>query len=89
MGKRKNYVGATTAVLGKLPSDANADSMDIETGTFILTVSSASLSPLNTFIDDVVALGQQSKVIKNLIIKSLILNTKNGRYSLSIQADII
>lgn len=89
LSKRKSYVDATNSVFGKLPSGLSADALDVETGTMLLTVSGNSLLPMNQFLDNLIVLGQSKKVIKNLNIQSLILNTRNGSYSLTIQADIL
>lgn len=89
LSKRKSYVDTTNSIFGKLPSGVSADTLDVETGALTLSVSSSSLLPLNQFLDSLIVLGKSGKIIKNLNIQSLILNTKNGSYSLTVQADIL
>ena len=89
ISNRKSYVDATNTVFGKIPSGLSTDALDVDTGTMILTVSGSSLLPMNQFLDNLIALGQSGKVIKNINILSLILDTKSGKYSLTVQADVL
>jgi hypothetical protein len=51
-------------------------------------MSGGSLISMNKFIDNVTMLGQQKKIIKNIVVQQLSLDVKNSKYSISIQADV-
>jgi hypothetical protein len=88
IAKRKNYMLQLNAVLGKLSSDLTIEDLEIQSDKINISVSGASLVSMNKFIDDMVALGNQGKIIKNIMIEGLSLNSGNEKYTLSIQANI-
>lgn len=86
---RKNYYSPANAVLGKIPVGVTVNSLKIESGSMTISVSADSLIPINQFIDSMVSLGQNGRVVKNLIIQSLSLNGTSGTYALSLQMDVL
>ena len=87
--KRKNYASLINAILGKLPKDLSVDSLGTEDGIITLGISGNSLITMNQFIDGFITLESKDKIIKNLSIQSLSLNTSTGKYSLSVQAGVL
>ena len=88
ISNRKDYGLNTSVLFGITPVDASIDTLNIEKGKLTMSVSSASLSSINKFMDDIVALGVKGKIVKNIIVQELTSNVSNGTYSLSIEADI-
>jgi len=88
ISQRKNYVSQIDEVLGKVPKDVSVDALEIQLGKMSMSISATSLVPINKFIDDMVALGDRGKVLKNIIIQGLSLDTSGGKYTLSMQANI-
>ena len=89
MSSRKNYASSANTIFEKLPQELSVETMILEDKILTLSVSGDSLIPINEFIDDMVEIGDSGKIIKNLTIQSLVLNFSNGRYILSMQADIL
>lgn len=89
MSNRKNYASLANTIFGKLPQELSVETMILEDKTFTLSVSGNSLIPVNDFIDDMVEIGDSGKIIKNLTIQSLVLNSGNGKYILSMEADVL
>lgn len=87
--ERKDYSKIANSILDKLPTGLSVDAMTIDSGTFSLVVSGTSLTDINSFIDDVSVLGDKGDIIKNLLLQSLIANADNGKYILTLQADIL
>ena len=88
ISQRGNYIPQINEILSKVPADISVDGLEINTGAVTVSASSDSLLPVNKFIDDLVNLAAQGKVVKNLIIQGLSLNTDSGKYVLSMKADI-
>lgn len=86
---RKNYVLLVNTVLNKLPADLAVDSMTIEGKTFTLVISGASLTPIDKFIEDITVLGDEEKIIKNLVVQGLLVNAESGKYTLTLEADTL
>jgi hypothetical protein len=89
ISKRQDYQTQVKEISGKIPADATVETMDIVSGKITIVISSTSLLSMNKFIDDMVAFGAKGKIIKNVIIQGLTLNFDNGKYSLSLLADIL
>lgn len=87
--KRQNFGVVSSAVLGKVPQDLSVETLSIQDKTLTLVVSGTSLMPINQVIDDLVVMSNQKKLIGNLMIESLVLSAQTGRYSLSVQADVL
>ncbi len=88
ISQRKNYASQVNTVLAKVPADTTIDALEIEKGKISIAVSSTSLLSINKFINDTVALGSEGKILKNVVIQGLSVNTSGGKYVLAIRADI-
>lgn len=86
---RKNYAKLAGLILNKLPVDLSVDSMTIDGGTFNIVISGGSLTPINTFIEEIVVIGNRDNIIKNLIVQGLVANIDTGKYTLTLQADTL
>jgi hypothetical protein len=65
------------------------DGLQIDTGKITFSVSSTSLISINQFIDSMVGFNSQGKVINNLVMQGLSLDTTSGKYDLNMQANIL
>lgn len=89
ISQRDNYIPQLNQVLSKVSADLSVDQLAVQTGKIDISVSGLSLLSINKFIDDIVSLGNQGKVIKDIIIQGLSLDPNSGRYTLRIEAGIV
>lgn len=89
LSKRRNYSNIIQTVLKSVPSEAKTASLDINKDTLNMTVSSNSLLSINTYLEDMIKLSQEGKLIKSLAIKGITVNLKTGEYNLSISTTIL
>lgn len=87
--QRKDYSGLIEKVLVLVPSRAKITSFEISKDTLSMTVSSNSLLSINTYLNDMIKLSQDEKLIKSLAIKGITVNFKTGEYNLSINATVL
>lgn len=87
--ERKNYTDILDSLLEQIPSGASASALSIGKSGITLTVTSASLLPINKFLNNVVELSRKKNFIREMVIESLSIDSKTGTYSLSIKAKII
>src|ERR1035437_10251295 len=80
LSQRGNELPQLNAILGKVPKDLSVEGLEIQKGKASISVSGTSLISINKFIDDMVSLGAQGKVIKDIIIQGLTLNTTTEKY---------
>lgn len=88
LSQRGNYIPQVNDILGKVPTDVSVDGLGIDAGTVTIAVSSTSLVSLNNFIDDMVSLGEQGKVIKDIVVQGLSLDVNDNKYILNMKASI-
>lgn len=86
---RKNYTEALAAVFDNVGEDLTIDSLIVEEGKLEIEISGKSLVPINEAINSIIGLGADGRRFKNLKLKSLSLNTQAGRYSVSLEAQIL
>lgn len=86
---RKNYAKTASIILSTLPSDLSVEAMNIGEGTFTLIISGTSLTTIDTYLEDVIELGNKEEVIKNLVVQGLTANAGNGEYTLTLKADTL
>jgi hypothetical protein len=89
IAKRADYGAQLSQIFGKIPADSSIDTLNIQTGKISIIISSASLLSINSFLDAIVAFGNEGKILKNVVIQGLTLDAENGKYSLNIQANIL
>ena len=89
--QRKNYATAINEIYLKLPKELKVQSLEVDKGEVILTVSGDSLLKINDFIDGMIALKDNSKnkILKNIIIQSLSFQPTKGLYTLAIKTDML
>lgn len=87
--ERKNYTTTLNSILSQIPQEARAQVLSINKNNVSLTVTSASLLPLNKFLNNILELSERKKDIREMIIESLTIDSKTGSYSLSIKAKVI
>lgn len=87
--ERKNYTTTLNSILSQIPQEARAQTLSISKNNVSLTVTSASLLPLNKFLNNILELSERKKDIREMIIESLTIDSKTGSYSLSIKAKVI
>ncbi len=86
---RKTYSDTVNKITKLMPSDLSIDAFSIDSSKIIMTVSGSSLLSVSQFLDSYVAFGNTGKIINKVIVNSLVLNVKSGRYSLSITASLL
>lgn len=86
---RKDYTKTVNSILSQIPSDATANTFEIDKDIMTLKVNSKSLIPINKFIDSFIDLSKSKKIVKDIIITGLTLDKQTGAYSLSVKAKII
>jgi hypothetical protein len=88
ISKRQKLPDITDALLAIIPSDLSVGSMQVNAKSISLDISGSSLISMNKLIDNVILLGQQQKLIKNIVMQQLSLDVKDNYYAVTIQADI-
>ena len=89
ISQRKNYTSQLSQILDKLPAGVSMDGLQIDTDKITFSVSSTSLTSINQFIDSMIGFNSQGKVINNLVMQGLSLDTTSGKYDLNMQANIL
>lgn len=89
ISQRGNYMPQIDAVLGKVPTELSIEELNVETGEITLSVSSTALLSVDKFMNDIISLASQGKVLKELVIQSFSLDTNTGKYTLYLKASII
>lgn len=87
--ERKDYTTTLNSILSQIPQEARAQVLSINKSNVSLTVTSASLLPLNKFLNNILELSENKKYIREMVIESLTIDSKTGSYSLSIKAKVI
>lgn len=85
---RKNLSSSINAIFNLVPSELTISSFDADAKKISIVVSGNSLIPINKFIDDITAQGKQGKIIKDVSIQELSVDTKHGNYSVSVTGKI-
>jgi len=88
IAKREKLPNIIDALLTIVPGELSVSSMQVDAKKMSLIVSGDSLISMNRLIDDVIMLGAQKNILKNVVMQQLSLDVKNNKYSISIQADI-
>ena len=87
IAQRGNIPVVSDDLLAIVPPDLAINSMQIDATKVSLIVSGASLTSMNKLIDNVTILGEQKKIITNIVVQQLSLDVKSSQYSISIQAE--
>jgi len=89
LNKRKDYSIVSNSLLGLIPQGVVVKAFSLDKDSVKISVSSSSLSSINTFLNALVSFSSQKKIIRNLVMEGIIVNTKTGQYTLSIGATIL
>lgn len=87
--KRKNYTKAIATIRGQMPAGVNIIELEINKDEVLMVANSSSLSSINTFLNNVIALAQKQQTVSKIFIESITVNEKTGSYSLSLRATLL
>lgn len=88
LNRRADYYKILSLILDRVPTDVSINRIEIDKKKISLTVSSNSLSPINILINNFVDMVRKKETITSLVLNSLTLNAKTGRYSISLDASL-
>lgn len=86
LNARKKYTNTLNAILSLVPDGVLVRSLTLDKDSLSLTVVSASLLPLNSFLTNVTKISLEKHVIRDMTIEGLSIDKINGVYSLSLKA---
>lgn len=86
---RKDFSKPIDLVISEVPTGVSINNLSIDKDILVFDISSDSLIPLNKIIDDIFAVGNKGKIIKNVKLNSLGLDGKGGKYSLALQFETL
>jgi len=89
LNKRKDYSIVSNSLLGLIPQGVVVKAFSLDKDNVKMSVSSSSLASINTFLNALITFSSQKKVIRNLVMEGIIVNTKTGQYVLSIGGTIL
>ncbi len=87
--KRTNYPQVVNTIISMVDPQLTVQSFDIEAGSITITITGGSLTPINQFINDMLNLANNGKLIKNLSIQSLSFSGAVNKYTLVMQSDLL
>ncbi len=88
LNSRMDYYKILSLILGKIPTELSIDRIEVDKKKISLTVSSGSLIPVNTLINNLIDMVRAKQTITSLVLNSLTLSAKTGRYSISLDASL-
>lgn len=80
LSKRRSYDQLLDAIQSRLPGGVEVRSLNIETGTLSLTVSSKSLDLLNTFTSNLANAVAEKKIFSQVILNNISVEERGGNY---------
>lgn len=86
LDKRTTYDTVITTIQAQMPNDISIDNVSISQKKMMISLSSTSLSSINTFLDKITDLFVQKNVFKTLTINNITVDEKAGKYSLSLES---
>ncbi len=86
---RENYIMPIDTVLDKINSQLSISAFSLEKDKLTISLNASSLVPINETISAIYDLGKEGKVITDVKLTSLGLDTQAGRYIVTIQAKIL
>lgn len=84
-----SFVADITTIQSLVPDGVTIDTFALDQKTIILSVSSYSLVPVNTFLDRVNALYAQKELFKKVTIDNVSANASSGKYSVTVNGDLL
>lgn len=88
LNSRVDYYKILSLILGKVPTEVSIDRIEVDKKKISLMISSSSLIPINTLINNFVDMVRKKEIITSLVLNSLTLSAKTGRYSISLSASL-
>lgn len=88
LNSRVDYYKILSVIMGKIPTEVSTDRIEIDKKKISLTISSNSLVPINTLINNFVDMVRKKEIITSLTLNSLTLSVKTGKYSISLDASL-
>ena len=88
LNRRADYYKILNFIIGKIPTEVFIDRIEVDRKKISLTISSNSLIPINTLINNFVDMVRKKETITSLTLNSLTLNVKTGKYSISLDASL-
>ena len=86
--QRVHYSRTINLVLGKIPEEVSVESMLVSKKNLNITISSTSLTSIDAVTRNLTDLVSRKEVIKKLVLESLTLSPKDGRYLVSLAGDL-
>lgn len=86
MSNRNNYSDLISQLSSNVPSGLSVDLLSIDQNKINITVSGQSLDSINKFVDYFAGLANNKKLISNVNIQNLALNSFTAKYSVSLNA---
>lgn len=76
-------------ILKEVPKDSIVNTLTIEKKKVVITLSSSSLSSLDLFLNNMLKLFSEKKIISKISLGSLSFDERNNRYILSVLLDLV
>ncbi|HYM64971.1 MAG TPA: hypothetical protein VES68_00580 [Candidatus Sulfotelmatobacter sp.] len=86
---KKDYARTINEILKNVPETLSVDSMIVDSGKIEISFNGSSLLDMDKLINNLIAFNNSKKYIKNLLIESLVLNSRSSKVTLLLQADIL
>lgn len=87
--KRYLLTDKISLIQQKIPSDVRVDALSITTANITLSLSSASLTSLKTFLDAVSGLVAQKQLLQKVTIENVSIDSLTGRYTVNVQGTLL
>lgn len=84
MASRPKYDEILAVLVGTVPDDVAIGTLEIDSEKINLSVSSKSLSSINTLIDSLLNMVREDKTIKSVTIENVSVDVKTGNYSMTV-----
>ncbi|MDO8620797.1 MAG: hypothetical protein Q7R31_00720 [Candidatus Levybacteria bacterium] len=88
LNSRVDYYKILNFIIGKIPAEVSIDRIEVDKKKISLTISSNSLIPINTLINNFVDMVRKKETITSLTLNSLTLSVKTSKYSISLDASL-
>lgn len=89
LSKRPNFNEKVDVVFKNLPADASIDSISIDQKKITIGAVSNSLSSLNIFLDNLVAMVNNRILIKRVVLNGVNVDRKQGKARVSLEGDLL
>lgn len=87
--KRQSYINTINTLVQSVPPEMTIDSFNVDKKTVVLSASGQSLNNVDDFINAMVEMGNQGKLIKGVTIENVVANAVSSKYSVTIDAQVL